>query len=316
MRTETLLIPMLAFACASDKNTETNTSGDDGGEEQTYDEWQSVRACAGDAPAADIAAEVALVAATEESLHEMVACGMLYYTIIVDLINVLQVMVTAGPDAVALTEGYTTDGAGQYRAAPAGSGSTVMDVRFFFGDDYTAGARGDLITHNLFDPDSYLTNVRVEVDPGSFELVLRYDEHGPLVELLGRGDSPRNPLRISADAVGELASELGKQGVDMDILVDDPREGGVITYSVNATPTTVESAALGERIDLAGLDLAATSAATGQDLSTLTWDLAYARSGAALNGRVDFQVLGGSFDYLGTWDWSASPRPVRTLSCP
>ena len=289
----------------------TDSGGGDGG----YDAWESVRDCAGDASDAALTEQIALVVAAEDSLHEMIACGQLYGTLIGELLNVLVVLVSEGPDSVALTEGYTWDGAGQYVAAPGGSGVTTMRVRFSFGADYLAGAAGELIAPNLFDPDSYLTGVSLDVDPSSLELLVRYDAPGPLVELLGRGESPRNPLRLGAEDLAGISEELLKQRVEMDILVDDPRDGGVVTYTVAASEATVESVFTSSRVDLAAVDLAAASAATGQQLTTLSWGVDYGSSFAALNGTVDFEVLGGDFDYLGTWEWVESPMPVRTLSC-
>ncbi|MBI2395093.1 MAG: hypothetical protein HYV09_36320 [Deltaproteobacteria bacterium] len=67
------------------------------------------------------------------------------------------------------------------------------------GRSYTAFASGARIPHDLFDPDSYLIGRRII--EARYRDQIAYDRAGPLVELLGQGPTPPNPITIGGDDV-------------------------------------------------------------------------------------------------------------------
>jgi hypothetical protein len=314
-RTGTMAAVALLVGCGGSGGKGEDTAAVDPAAAAT-DAYPGLAGCADDLTKAQADRHLAILDESEDSMHEMVVCGGLYFQLLGDLVGYLATVAVNGPDSAQLTEGYRFDGAGAYVAAPPDAGSTSMHVRFHFGDDYTAGARGALVTDNLFDADSYLENVRVDLDTGTGEVLLRHDGPGPLVELLGLGTNPGRPVRLGTAEIDGIATEIGKLLVDLDIRVEDPRVLATVTYDVEVAQDTVAAVLAGDRAVLDMTSMTADSDDPQQHLVSRDWDVEYNDSQGGLDGTIGFVVSGGSFDYEGVWTYEASGWPTRrTVAC-
>ena len=121
----------------------------------------------------EINSNLLIVDNLNNSYHEMIVCGGLYFNMIFALIDLVRDLLEDASN-VKLPDGYTTDGKGTYTAQASGFTDVQMDVQFFFGEDYEVGAKGDLIPYNLFDPDTYLVNPSVDLDVWNGKAKIHY----------------------------------------------------------------------------------------------------------------------------------------------
>jgi hypothetical protein len=253
---------------------------------------------------------LAMVFDLEESYHEMVACGSLVGVLAQAIIDVISSLVDAPSGG--LPSGVSREG-GVYTSAPGGSSNTVMDARFYFGDDYELGGEGDMVQDNVFALRSYLENPRVDVDYTTGELLIRYESRGPLVELLGFGPTPPRPLRIDLDNLGRITREIEKLRIQTEVRVDDVRSHSAVTYVLESSSVSLGQVASGQGFDFDVVSSMATSDAPEQEMDTLVWDIEYTDGG--LTGDIEFMVEGGRFDYAGRFEFRDSTWPDTTMTC-
>ena len=261
--------------------------------------------------AREVDEHLAMVFDLEQSYHEMVACGALVGVLAQAVIDVIFSLVESPSGG--LPAGVTREG-GVYTSAPGGSSNTVMDARFYFGDDYEVGAAGDMVQDNIFALRSYLENPRVDVDYTTGELLIRYESRGPLVELLGFGPTPPRPLRINLDNLGRITREIEKVGIQTEVRVDDVRPHSTVTYVLESSTVSLARVAQGEGFDFEVVSSVAASDTPAQDMDTLVWDIEYTSGG--LTGDIEFMVEGGTFDYAGLFEFRNHTWPDTTVSCP
>ena len=280
-------------------------AGDDGS--VPYAELQS---CRGDATDEEVIETVAITDAYSESLHEMIACGLLSVRLCTAIVEGIVEAIQAGSNN-ALPDGWTFD-AGIYRATGNG---VVMEAQFFLAQDTSFGQAGDPIQQNLFLVDSYLVDAELVVDVFEGTSEIRYDAPGPLVELLGFGANPPNPLPVGLDDLADIQDRLRALDFETTIVLDDVREKGTIRYDIE-TPRMSAGALLGGNPLVFGLIQAdGERAALEQALVVDLWDVEFVQHGS-LDGEVQFHVDGNHFPFRGVMRWDDSPFPDRELSCP
>ncbi len=266
----------------------------------------------GCAPAgADIELHVEISADFQNSMHELVVCGGLTIKIAVAASQALYELIFESVSD-ATPGGFQYMGDGTYKS---GDASTDMGLRFVYGADYAAGGQGDPILHNIFVLDSYL--VSPSVSSNGVTVTVNYDEPGPLVELLGFGATPANPLVLTLADSLTVSSELNKIRVAGDILVDDSAGAATVDYTVNIEPSPVADLILPfGSLDFSLVDAGATREDPAQTLTSTSFGVSYTDSGSELDGAVEFEVRGGEFDYQGTLDYSTGDAyGVLNLSC-
>jgi hypothetical protein len=283
----------LACSSVSGSGSPTDTAG--------------VQDCLDEDPGGDDARIV--IEATEDSYHEMVVCGGLAQRL---NRSMYQVFVTSFLDAqgIQVPGGYRYDGSGHYTT---GNETTTMSVAYQYGQDYTVGARGTLVEANLFELDSYLRGVTLDIDLRSRDILVYWRSTGPLVELLGRGDDPPNPLRFSVESLQE-PNHLGRLLMVADVEVVDPRAEATVTYTLTTAPTRVDAVLdSGEMtFDLLSSD---TVAGDGSLLTAASDGVAYNDGPGTLTGDVTFTLRGGALDVDGTYVYEDSADAELLYEC-
>ena len=254
-----------------------------------------------------VAAHFAIAYDLQHSLHELVVCGALTRRLASAVATaILDTLVYGG----GTPEGFSYVGDGWYRALTNEEGSSAeLDVHFVLLDDYEFAAAGDPITEDLFAESSYLIGASASLDLEY--LTIEYDAVGPLVELMGFGPNPPNPLQLTIFDIDKLNAGLADLAVEGEIIVYDQFESGSsIAYTVDVEPLPISQLVNGLEmtlVDVAGSDDEA------QSLEVTTWNIDYADSD--LTGNVDFDVGGGLFDWRGELVYQQGGFGELTLDC-
>ncbi len=250
-----------------------------------------------------------VITETEDSYHEMVVCGGLAAQLSRDL---EQVLVTSFLDAqgVSVPTGFRYDGEGGYTS---GGATSDMTVRYLFDRDYEAGAAGEVIVPNLFETDSYLRGVRLELQLPSGDVLVHWNTKGPLVELLGRGANPPNPLRFTVDQL-ESGTRLDDLSLAAEVEVVDARAQATVTYALGTRTMPVRALVDGDPL-VFDLLSSRTLASDGSTLTATSPGVDYNDGPGTLTGEVSFQLRGGAAEADGAFVYADSSSAEVALSC-
>ena len=177
-------------------------------------------ACVSDLSQGTIDENLGIVLNLEQSYHEMVACGQLTFLAAYAVSDMFATFLEGGGRG-GVPEGLTKE-EGVYVAAPGGFANARMELRFYYGHDYEVGNAGDLVTYNIFKIGKYLEGASLDFDYETFELLIRYDAPGPLVELLGYGTDAPRPIRLDEGDLKDLG--FGRMKPRKAVLQDAPNE--------------------------------------------------------------------------------------------
>ncbi|MBL4686836.1 MAG: hypothetical protein JKY37_19720 [Nannocystaceae bacterium] len=221
----------------------------------------------------------------EQSVLEMVVCGQLSVELVQGVQTGVGRAILTG-DSDATPAGWQHRDDGMYTT---GSASTEMVSGFYLAHDTSFGEQGELVVHNVFRVDSYLVNARVVISQDAIvtgKAELRFDDTGPLVELLGFGQTPSSPIEVSATDALNLASGLESLEFRSDIHVVDAGESTII-YDVHTRPVLASELLLGATLEY---DNDAVTATRG-DMSVEVdgWDIEF-RGGGGLSGEIEFHI--------------------------
>jgi len=268
--------------------------------------------CADDLPQADIDAELGLFWEVDQDVHEMVACGALVFALIEALVDITADL-AEGASELSLPVGYSWE-EGTFLASP--DSATRMDLAFTWGAGFDSAAEGDPITDDLFAMDSYLANPRIEVDYYNFQVLIRHDGIGPLVELLGLGTSPGRPIELGLDDLDAVA----QGGRFDDLLLDGTIQVGTVrgdvdvAYEVALAPKSV-GAVLSSGLDSSVRSLSATDGV--RTVEADAWSITYVDDAAALDGTIGAEQSGGSLPMAATFVYDETGyADTIELSCP
>lgn len=277
--------------------------------------------CADGMTPGEIEDTVAITFDFEVSAHEMIACGGLVFGIVGALVEGL-VDLAQDPDATTLPDGFSFDDQGTYFVEPNTFDDLRMEVRFYLGRDYSFGSTGDLVTENLFVMSTYLVDpwAEVVVDTSSgfpeIEVRLHHGGPGPLVELLGLGAEPPNPIIVTDSALAQAQAHLSDMEVESIIFFTDRPGVSTIEYDVESPRMLASSFLTGAPMALSMVGADGWRLDLEQDLDVETWTVEYADSGVgALDGDIDFIVRGGPFDYVSRFRYDGSGWPRIELAC-
>lgn len=174
---------------------------------------------------------------------------------------------------------------------------------------------GAQVIENVFDLDSYLVNAQITHDDQADTTTIGFDAPGPLVERLGLGPTPANPLVLDAAGREQLLDALGAMSVEPDYIAFAITRSTTLDYHARGERQTIAALA-SEGVDLR-LELVAINAsreATGQTLTTDELVITSRVEGS--RGHTTFEVTGGLFDYVGRVDFDVALAPERQLDCP
>lgn len=244
------------------------------------------------------------------SAREMVVCGGLFVTLVNSILDTIQR--TLGKP---VKNAFTYDGNGNYHAGPQDVGQTSMDVTVRLGADYAFGKKGDIVPADLTAASSYLVGAAVSLDSARMALSLKYRSTGPLVELLGFGSTPPNPLVVTRADAPRVQTELKKLVIDGTVRVVDTQGATKVSYEMKMPAKTVAEIAAVAKTGMIGAG-DASRADLGQRLEVKTWEVSYIESGAkGLDGTIEFTVSGGAVSVVGRFLYMNSIEPRIELTC-
>ena len=269
--------------------------------------------CRGGVSDAELADTVVIVDDYDNSLHEMVVCGGLAVSLCSAIVNgIIDAIVSRSNDAT--PAGWTYQGDGVYFT---GGVSADMHMRFYLASDFEFGRRGDLVPHNLFLVDSYLVDARATVDVLSGRAEISFAEPGPMVELLGFGTDPPNPLILGLDDLASIDSRLRALELEGTVAVNDAQSKSVIRYDLD-----IPRMSAGALLDGVGMQYelrmaSGSRADLEQQLVVDEWNVEFVQgSRGALTGNIDYHVDGRHFPFRGVMLYDNDVFATKLLSCP
>ena len=179
------------------------------------------------------------------------------------------------------------------------------------------GCAPAVVVPNLFDLDSYLVGVSISHDQGQPEFEVHYSGTGPLVELLGRGAHPPNPIVLGLDDI-ELPYQLGRLKMVAQIDVVHPLGDDLLVYQVLSKPRRLNPLLADGAIDFNAFSSITTTLDGAQLTADSDGDFGFADGGGgALDGVMTWSVSRkGAVDLVGTYAFDGSVLPEVTYACP
>jgi len=300
----------ILFGGVSGGSGGTITGGDGDGDDGT-DPLELLEECRGDASDAEVLDGIAIKDDYSDSLHELVACGGLNARLCSSLISGILDAIMKNEDS-AMPPGWGYAGEGNYHTEGEG---VLMDTQFFLAEDFEFGKKGDLITENLFLASNYLEGYYAYIDYQG--IVVEYDQPGPLVELMGYGTNPPNPLVLDLDDYYALNSRLKTLEFTTEIQMDDERDLSTVQYHL--TSPRIPASGLLDGTAQMSFELHQADAFRtdlGQQLIVDEWAVDYGDTFGGLDGFIDFHVDGQPFNWAGRFTYAQSGYPQEDVYCP
>ena len=305
MKPQNLVLFLALSACApSATNTASvrATTGED-------TSWRGDQSCLKQASTADQVDALEAIALTGSSYREMIVCGGLSVQLSRDVQSIV-ITNLLDVNGIEMTTGFVYDGDGQYVSA---SGTTDMVVTYLYGDDLQAGAEDEVVRHNLFDFANYLRGASPGFDLQTGDLLVHWDSTGPLVELLGRGANPPNPMRFGIDSL-DAPHKLGRLKMVSSIAVVDSEETATVTYTLTSEPKRINPLLDQGTLEFDSLTTE-TVTARGAILNTTSWGVEYQDDAGDLEGDVDFELKSGTLTLEGMYTFDGKTDPESEWSC-
>lgn len=262
---------------------------------------------------AQVEAELALTRDFKDSCHEMVICGGLSMAFASTLIEVL---FNSAAGNSTQPDGFRYVGEGRYAAG------TRMELTLTLGTATSFGQAGDIIDFDVFELSNYFEAVSLKAKASvntsgesTSSVSAEYSGARSGAELLGVAAGGSGNLTLDLDAV---LDSLGKNVyVETRILMQDQRESSSVSYELYAPRTQLKDfIGASGALDMQLIDVSAGST-TGQTMTVTNWAMEYSStsSSGTLDGSIDFEVRGGSFDYAARFEYPHRKEPDVSLSC-
>ncbi len=274
--------------------------------------------CGDDYTESERGVNVQIVDDYNQSLHEMIVCGNMTYTISSAVMKFM-VDLLSGNSSV-IPNGVTYDGEGGYLAGSEDFTEVSMKVEFMNGLTSSLGEKDTVITPNLFEADNYLTGV--SVTESELGYLVSFSDVGPLVELLGYGTEPTSPITIlKTDLLNPTSFSIGVKEIyqRMSVNVLNEQNESTIAYDVQIEEGTALSQVLAGNFKYEVIDATVSRPdLQSQTLDTTSWELEF--SGASVNagsltGSVSFSSTGGLFLFDGSLTFENSNFGTPSISC-
>jgi hypothetical protein len=257
-----------------------------------------------------------IIAALEESMHELVVCGGMAQRFSVSFFDML---INVAKGAATNPNGFKYLGDGRYEAGG------MMVVSLHLAGPTSFGKAGDTIAFDLFDINSYFADAKVDIKAGKgamkADISIKFSSTNPGAELLG--DMVTSGGKIKLD-FRKLVPLLGSIELRQEITVDDQRGSVSVNYNVVGKRVPIQNLVFAKGstsktsngAPLIVLGASASNPDVGQTLTITNWDMAFAGGGArTLDGSIEFEVRGGDFDYRGSFVYPHRSSPDIELSC-
>lgn len=261
---------------------------------------------------AQVESELQLAVDFKDSCHEMVICGGLSMAFVSTLVSVL--FNSASGNATE-ADGFRYVGEGRYAAG------TQMELTLTLGKDTSFGKAGDVIDFDVFQLANYFTKATVTAKASvntsgesTTTVNATYEGAQNGAELLGLEAGGSGELHLD---LNEIANSLSEHVlIETRILMQDSRDSSTVSYQLYAPPTKLGVYFSNGPMDMQLIDVAASST-TGQVMTVTNWAMEYktVSGGGTLDGKIDFEVRGGSFDYAAHFVYPHRKEPDVTLNC-
>lgn len=275
-----------------------------------------IEACA----AGNVDANLQIAVAFRESCHEMVVCGGMASSLSGAIVSL---MLDQALGRASSRGGMQFDGKGTYQSGRAIDGleeGTAMELRFFLGRDTTFGKKGDLITFDLLDVNSYFTGATIEAKASidlsgktAYGMTFQFTGKKQGAELLGLA-SAESGVKVDFDAISRAIGEIEVEAIVRQV---DKKSSTLIRYDLKSPRVTL--GALGNEGDLPFelVGIAGTRPDTGQEIKVTRFDVRYRNTGKGiLDGTIGFDVVGGAgFKYAATFEYPRRNAPDVSLAC-
>lgn len=259
----------------------------------------------------DVAANLAIAKAFEDSMHELVVCGGMAQRFSVSFYNTL---INLAKGAKTRPPAFKHLGNGRYEVGG------VMVVALQWPADTASGRAGEVIAFDAFDAASYFTGASISVSGSTdsrgnshAELSVSFEQRGPLLDLLG-DLAQGNKFKLDFDALFEV---LGKVKLRQEIAVDDNRGDSKVIYHAVSDAVPVSNLVFstgGAPIEI--LDATVTNKSKNQVLTVTDWGMEFSGGSAGtMDGYVSFEVRGGDFNWAGKFVYPHRKSPDITFSC-
>jgi len=263
---------------------------------------------------AQVESDLEVARAFDESIHELVVCGGMAAQLSVGFYDVF---IDAALGNRGGADGWVHVGDGQWQTQ-----NGVMEAQFVLPFDTSWGREGDVIPFDVLDPYNYFTEFTAVAEASvsltgeaRTELYIEFTGTEPGFELLGISHTP-GTASLSLD-FDEMVARLGAIRMRQDVVIEDERGDVNVYYHVIGADQPIENLVFAQ----AGTGMTIENAwaehqLTGQRLEVTDWNMEY-QGGAAgtLDGTIDVQVTGGSFDYVADFVFPHRKYPDVTLGC-
>ncbi len=263
--------------------------------------------------AGDVEAELQIARDFKDSCHEMVVCGGLSAAFTITLVELLVNVASGNPTE---PSGFHYVGQGRYAAG------TQMELTLKLAHDTSFGKAGDVIDFDLFDVSNYFTSAKIQASASvSFtgkaetKISVEFAGKGNGAELMGLASSASGSIETDLSTIAE---NLGQSIlIETKISMHDERETSSMSYSLESPATLLAKFLESGPMDMQLVKVSANSASTGQAISVKDWAMQYKASSSSgtLDGSIQFEVTGGAFDYVATFDYPHRKEPDVALAC-
>jgi hypothetical protein len=259
----------------------------------------------------DVAANLALAKAFEDSMHELVVCGGMAQRFSISFYNTL---INLAKRSKTRPPSFKHVGNGRYEVGG------VMVVTLQWPSDTAFGRAGEVIAFDAFDVSSYFTGASISVSARAdssgksrAELSVRFEQRGPLLDLLG-DLAQGNQFKLDLDA---LVTMLGKVKLRQEIGVNDKRGDSEVIYHAVSDGVPISDLVFATgNAPIEVLDATATNKSMNQVMTVTDWGMEYSGGSAGtMDGYVSFEVRGGDFDWAGKFVYPHRSTPDITFSC-
>ena len=296
-------------------------------DQTTFDE-EALSECSEGLAEAEVDDNLQLIYATDESLHELVACGQLTVDISIALYSGLIEMVLEGDSKQ--PGGLEYQGGGQYLTR-TDEGHRIMDMLVSLFEE--SGGELQAIEYDVFDRESYLVGVSSRIEGEDVDvaldldnplasdvdvqgtLIVEFEATGPLVHLLGLGDDLESPLVFELKDLDDIEPRLSDLRIRANVDLEDARDGDLVAYDVVTPDMNLVEVATAANVGYDVNDISGTGETLGQELQLLNdgWDVEFVDGN--LDGTADFRVTGGDFDYTAGFTYRDSKYADVVLAC-
>lgn len=310
----------LASACGGSSKKDEEPE-----ERSSLSKYPDLQQCASGLTDAEILDHIRIVDDYNRSLHELVACGSMTWKLFEAFQAVVAGLITGTPAEI--PSGITYDPAtSMYLVQPDGYSTPIMKIGFYAKVDSSLGATDELIEHDFFQTDNYLTDVKSPLEGISNPLEvtsanLEFGAAGPLVELLGFGAAPASPIELDSSVIfapKKLAAKFSDL-VAAKLLVDikdTQSQTTKIDYQVESPPEAMLALFNSKNMSYEVKGVSGSRSELSQALANTKWTLEFVNgSPGALVGTVEFTVSGGKLPFSGYLTYQNTQWGKPTIYC-